>query len=377
MTATLFDSGHHTALIEKKWSDVMFTYGAFGNWFSRFIGPQVNRRGVNIETSPNAMIQLKTDFQAGTGDTVTFPLLAPLSGEGVIGDGTLEGSEEAMAFYDWAMSLIKTRHAIRTGGSLSDRRPRINLRAVGRDAVGQWMARKMDTYTICALSGIASADTNIAVNAPSATRKWAGGQSAAGVLSATANNLDAELVYASKADMQFGPQVISAVRRKAIVSEPIIRPIVIEGQDMYAMLLHPLQVKSLKAATEWNTIQAFAGVRGLDNPIFTGALGVYDGVVLHECPKIETRLGEGGTTATEYFDAADYVPQYTTAARALFCGAQAAVQAFGQKPKYVEKLFDYDDKVGVAIGAILAVSKPEFNSVDYGVMVVDTQTAVD
>lgn len=66
-----------------------------------------------------------------------------------------------------------------------------------------------------------------------------------------------------------------------------------------------------------------------DNPIFSGALGVYNGVVLHEWTRLPTAAT--GTNAA-------------SCRRAVFCGAQAVSMAWGQgnseTPKYVEDLIN-------------------------------------
>ena len=97
------------------------------------------------------------------------------------------------------------------------------------------------------------------------------------------------------------------------------------------------------------------GVR--DNPIFTGALGVYNGVILRENPRIPTVVAN--------------------TRRAIFCGAQAATFAVGQnntpeKMSWVEELFDYENQLGVSAGMIFGAKKSVFNSTDFGVLVMST-----
>jgi N4-gp56 family major capsid protein len=93
------------------------------------------------------------------------------------------------------------------------------------------------------------------------------------------------------------------------------------------------------------------------NPIFTGALGMYNNVILHESTRVPT------VVAGAY--------------RAILCGAQAATLAFGQdsagnKVSWVEELFDYGNQLGVAAGMIWGGKKMVFNSQDFGVITVIT-----
>ncbi len=383
MAKTAFTTAH--ALRISKWSAVMFKYGLQNTFFGKFLGKfqreaeteNTAGQGVSISTDPNAIVQLRMELAKGKGDKITFPMRAPLVSEGVVGDEDLEGTEEAMSFYDFSVELKEIAHAVRTKGRLSDKRVAFDVKKQAVVGLSEWMGRKVDGYTREALSGIASADGNVAANAPISLRsKWVGGETEAGELSHCTNDLDAELIT-SASTWLFGPKTIQAVKRRAQMAVPKIRPLHIGGKDFYVMFLHPYQVKALKATDQWAEIQKMAGVRGDKNPIFTGALGMWDGVVLHEWERLHTRLGAGGSTATEYFDSGDNVPSAINAARALLCGAQACVHAFGALPRPLSKKFDYGRKWGVGVDCQLTVAKTEFDSKDYGVIAVDTAIEPD
>ena len=109
-----------------------------------------------------------------------------------------------------------------------------------------------------------------------------------------------------------------------------------------------------------------AEVRGKENPIFTGALGIWDHVILHDheyvctCQAATNFYGSGNAFAVRAY-------------RALLMGRQSVVFANCQyKNKWVEEQFDYKDKVGFATGVMGGFQKVTFNSKDYGVISVDT-----
>jgi len=53
--------------------------------------------------------------------------------------------------------------------------------------------------------------------------------------------------------------------------------------------------------------------------------------------------------------------------------ANASPKGRGQVPTFmVEKEFDYDNKTGYAVGYMGGIQKATFNSIDYGVVAVDT-----
>jgi N4-gp56 family major capsid protein len=157
---------------------------------------------------------------------------------------------------------------------------------------------------------------------------------------------------------------------KAKTAVPLIRPIRYKGGEYYVCFLHPWQVFSLRtdataARVTWYDAQK-ARIQGGeldDNGIFTGALGIYNGVVLHE----STRVPYGVTSAAAETDVR----------RAIFCGAQAVLFAAGQtddpeQPNWYEELFDYGNQLGVKAGLIGGMKKAVYNSVDFGTIVIST-----
>jgi hypothetical protein len=66
--------------------------------------------------------------------------------------------------------------------------------------------------------------------------------------------------------------------------------------------------------------------------------------------------------------------------RAVFCGAQAGMMAYGEKDQdgemsWVEELFDYGNQLGVSAGMIAGLKKTQFNSEDFGVITVSSYAA--
>jgi N4-gp56 family major capsid protein len=92
--------------------------------------------------------------------------------------------------------------------------------------------------------------------------------------------------------------VIDKALEAAVTASPLIRPIKYQGENMYVCFLHPVQVTDLRTSTstgQWLDIQkaAMTGGRVNDNPIFTGALGVYNNIVLHSAFRIPQAVNAG------------------------------------------------------------------------------------
>lgn len=373
-------------LIAKQWSSKFFRYGLQNMFFSKFIGKRMdvdelpaNPRKDLIMTSPDAMIQVVMDLAPTNekGDTITFPLIQPMTGHG-LKNGTLEGAEEDLTARHWGITVFDWGHATKDGGQLMRQQAAFNWDPVARNALAMWHATMLDQASYCSMAGLGFADDVAAaiVTASLPSRKLVCGTDPDLLFNAVST--DAAL----EPDWYFSLEVVSYARRIACASEPIIRPLRIDGADYYLMFISPLQAKALKGSSAWKTLQqSFAAVRGSKNPMFTGMLGIWDGVILYEYQRTQTRLGDGAgedlTVTGNTFDTGDGVYTATTAARAIFAGCQACVHAYASKPNFVRKNFDYEDKHGYAVRMLAAVGRPEFNYIDHGVMTVDTACLPD
>ena len=123
------------------------------------------------------------------------------------------------------------------------------------------------------------------------------------------------------------------------------------------MLVSPWAAKDLKDDAKWLAAQQHANIRGSKNPIFTGALGEYDGVILYEYERIiNTKNGAAGAGVCHN----------------LLLGKQAACFAVARPAKHIEQTDDYGNIAGNGIAFYGAVEKTKFNGKDYGVISVKT-----
>jgi N4-gp56 family major capsid protein len=164
-----------------------------------------------------------------------------------------------------------------------------------------------------------------------------------------------------------------AVERAKTIS-PAIRPAKIDGFDrpLYVCFIHPYQVTQLRtvapSGTNWSNLQlqAMSGGKVNDNPLITGALGVYNDVLLIE----STRVPLGVNSSTN--------ASISTVRRAIFCGAQSAVMGWGRlggtprRFRWVEKQFDYDREYGVAAGFLGGIKLTQFNSKPFSTIVLSS-----
>jgi N4-gp56 family major capsid protein len=352
MSTTLYATGN--ALAVKLWAKKLFEEALKQTYFSRFMG-----------SGTANVVQLKDETSKGPGDRITIGLRMQLTGAGIQGDGTLEGNEEGLTTYTDNVFIDQLRHAVRSAGKMSEQRVTFDVREECRMGLQDWWADRLDTSFFNQIGGnTAQADTRytgnqVAIAPDTAHKKFV-----------NSNELtDASISTTSL----FSLTVIDKALEAAVTASPLIRPVKYQGENMYVTFLHPVQVTDLRTSTstgQWLDIQkaAMTGGRVNDNPIFTGALGVYNNVILHSAFRIPQAVNATTTAAI------------ASTRRAVFCGAQAAVMAYGQNNQdgemtWVEELFDYGNQLGVSAGLIFGIKKMVFNSADFGTITIPTYAA--
>jgi N4-gp56 family major capsid protein len=349
--------GVNDTLSNKLWAKKLTAEALKETYFGKFMG-----------TSPNSMIHMKTEVSKAAGDKVTFGLRMQLSGDGRTEGQTLEGNEEALTLYADSILINELMHAVRvkSENSIDAQRVPFNLREEAKDGLKDWFANRLDTVMFNHLAGY-SAQTdarytgNNTITAPSSGRK------------VFATGSADETVQASSTST-FNLNLIDKCVETAKTASPLIRPIRVDGENKYVMFLHPYQVYDLRTTTstgQWLDIQkaTLSGGKGDRSPIYTGALGEYNGVVLHESTRVPNGL-HSSTSAAQ-----------TSTRRAIFCGAQAGALAWGQKYtegsnyKWVEEMFDYERELGVSAQTVWGIKKTVFNSTDFGVITATSYAA--
>lgn len=346
--------GVNDALAVKLWSKKLFQEALKKTYISKFLG-----RG------SDSLVQIKDETSKGAGDKITFGLRMQLAGDGVQGDGTLEGNEEALTTYSDAVFINQLRHAVRSAGKMSEQRVPFSVREEARGGLEDWWADRLDQWFFNQVCGYTvQTDTrytgNQAVVAPDSDHR---------VFTVGAAD---ETVQADSSKV-FTLALIDKAVEKAKTLSPMIRPLKIAGEDKYVMFLHPYQVYDMRTSSstgQWLDIQkaAMAGSRASESPIYTGALGEYNGVILHESTRIKNGV-HSSTGAAQ-----------TSTRRAVMCGAQAAVMAYGRdssggEMSWVEELFDYGNQLGVSAGLIAGLKKTVFNSKDFAVITATSYAA--
>ena len=330
-------------------------------------------------TGKNNIIQLKNELVKKKGDTVTLGLTAKMTGNGVSGDDELEGNEEKLNAYSEAILIGQKRFAVRLTGRLDEQKNSYDMRMDAKEKLTIKLQEFIERQFFLKLAGVLLATvTDVNGTVVSADHSWSNAPDQVPTADTGAGYGDRYLCadYTDGADSLattdlLTPALISRARVKATLASPKILPLRIKGKNYYVMFIHPWQAFDLKNNATYAQAQREAEVRGKDNPIFTGALGVWDGVIVHEHEYIP--FLDISVVGHNFAAAAGGTDIGADCFRALLCGQQAAgFVKCNNKNGWVEKSFDYGNQWGFATGLIGGIQKIMFNSKEYGVIQVDT-----
>ena len=339
----------------------------------------------------NAMVQRISELtQSEKGARAVLTLLADMTGDGIVGDNTLEGNEEALRAFDITVTIDQLRFANRLSGRLADQKSVVNFREHSRDALAYAMADRMDQLAFLTLSGIGYNLKNNGALRPSMNS----GQNlndlefASEVSAPTSNRhrrvdatngIVAGDVTALEATDKLGYKNI--VDLKAFAKDNYIRGLRGAGNDeTYHLFVTPQVMADLKLDSDFLANVRQAGVRGPQSSLFSGSSSLMvDGIMIHEFRHVFNTTGAlSGTSANAgaagYKGGANADVNYS---RCIFAGAQALAMADIGIPEIVEDTFDYGNQNGISIGKIFGLKKPKYHSdvtgqvEDFGVIALD------
>lgn len=333
-----------------------------------------------IGTDENSIIHLKTELSKGPGDQITYGIVMQLQQAGFTENQLAEGNGEALTTYSDAL-VIKELMAVvgvKSRRTIDQQRVPFDLRNIARGRLRDWYAKRYSVSFFNQVCGYTpAADVRYtglnAVIAPSTNR----------IIRQSGRASDDLLV----AQDIFTLGLFDAAKELAVTATPPIRPTNYRGtspadggrrdfnntlEDMFVAYLHPYQITSLRRNTgtgQWQELNKWAamGLKQTGNPIFSGAMGIYNSVVIREAYDVTN-----GVSAAN----AD-VP---TVKRAVLLGGQAAMMAFGQdngptRMTWNEELFDHKRRLEVSVMTIHGIKKTRYNATDYGTVVMSTYAA--
>ncbi len=371
----------NNALTEKRWlvDEYLMPYIRMSG-FDRYMGRRAN-----------APIRIFNQNLTDGGKTIVVPLVGLLRGEGVSGSQVLEGNEEDMSTFADEIRCTWRRNAVKVPKS-SSYRTNLDILKIARPNLTQWAARQvLKRGLVYQAQGIVvpgGASTEDGLPLPDTVLRYSA-SSAAQRNAFLVNTSDRILVGADVANASSGvwatalanvdntndklsATLISKARRLAVETGaldavgPAITPYMTEtdGEEWFVLLVHPRQMRDLRADTTIIAANREAMPRGKDNPLFRAGDLLWDGVIIHEVQDLELITGAGASGID--------------VAQAVMLGQSSMGIAWGQEPRIItDKRQDYEFRPATAIEELIGIKKFSYAGKQYGVFTVVTAAAAD
>ena len=315
MANTSIATSHN--LTNEQWEASLYKTYQEKTFFSKFKG-----------VGQGSVVQVKRDLIKKPGDAITFGLSDTIRGtsgvtgntpiEGTVGtgaDSAYQSNYEAMSFYDQRVVIDQVRQAIKISGIMDEKRVAFSMRNEAKDKLVDWMSYNEDQALFTALQ---TADT------------------VGTVASGSTIDLDGGLTYDNIVDMKKEAMFPTTGNIDGTATTRKLEPIRVDGgEEVFVLIANPADCASFRKSDDFKNFNQNADVRGSSNAIFTGMLGKFNNVVIHEHSSI-------------------------TAGKPVLVGANALFLAYGKEIMYGEDTFDYSNQTGFMIGSIRGVALAKF-----------------
>lgn len=271
-----------------------------------------------------SIVSVQRDLQKKAGDAITFGFSNSIRGtSGVTGNTPLEGHDgtnyvtnnEAMSFNYQRVVIDQIRQSIKLSGLMDEKRVAFSMRNEAKSQLTDWLSYNEDQAIFAAIN---TADTVLTTFI-------------------TGTGLTYDAIVDMKKEAMFPSDDNIAVGKKTRKIEPIKLE---GGEEVFILGVNPTDAASFRKSSDFKNFNQYAGMRGNTNAIFTGALGVFNNVIVHEHSSF-------------------------AAGAPVLMGANAVFLAYGQEIMYGEDTFDYDNQTGFMIGSVRGVALAKHDSVEY------------
>jgi N4-gp56 family major capsid protein len=356
------------------------------------------------QTSADYPIVKVTDLKQSAGDKVSVDLFNIFQGKPVMGDRRLEGRGMNTTSSTQEVSINRSRGMADTGGKMTQKRTKHNLRTVITAGLTGWAQRLEDQRCLVALAGARGSqntadwvvplqtDTEFSeimvnpVQAPTFNRRFFAMYTGTGVTPPTsiANLTTNGYLTLSEID------AIGAILKESQVP---LQSVKIKGDEyawnspMWVMFVTERQWAIMKgiAGSKWTSAvqQAVKRFEGQRHPLFMGDSIMWNGILVKPMNRYAIRFAAGElVNENSSANVESAVAAGVATDRAIIVGAQALIKAYGNEESsdyfysWNEELVDHKSAVEVSLSMMEGTSKTRFTIngalTDHGVAVVDS-----
>lgn len=311
-------------------------------------------------------INLYTELNGNPGDQIRIHFIPQhQDGLGSTGDGgihgqdaSVTGNEDSLEEYSFLLGIDQEAKAFLKKGKMTSKRIIWNWRETGRRQLTTWWAQRNEALLWQSLTGIvngtpasrtyvhAATDTTDLVNGD-ARCMASNGTGSEVVLAAGTDNVALHSLIAS------GDKMTVALIQDSVIQARTggtykMRPIRVEdGREFFVMYISIKASRDLRRTTDWKNHALSRIEAGLDDRIATGAIGIFDNVIVKESEFVVESTNVGGTN---------------TFARNLLLGADALALGWVQRLDYVEERRDFGRIMAMCGDEIRGQTKVLFES---------------
>lgn len=302
----------------------------------------------NLEGPPGSSMPIlrRDELEKEAGDTIKMDIVLALTGAGLTGDlagSLLEGNEEALKFRQTSFAVDSVQHAVRWT-KLAQKLITHDMRRTAINQLSKHLAGRIDAAIFNELTGQSGATVMPTKNL------WAAG-TATSRDTVTDTNAVGRLTLDTITEMKAYAQVDLKI-------EPLRME---DGQEYFGLVVHPYAAMELKRDdTKWAQAQRDARERSALNPIFTGAVGMWDGVIIYTSNRVPRSNNVVPIAVSDN----------------VFFGAQALSRGYGSYPDWTEQFFSYGQEAGIAYWSLLGNKLNVFDLTSGGGAAASALTAI-
>lgn len=335
--------GRNDPLTRKVWSRYTLIEAQRSSSVFKFIGS---------DPTKHIVVQVD-DLEKSHGDSVRLSMLETIPETAVRGNETLTGKacELKFKYEDVCLDEIRSCPITFEKRMTAQRRPN-QLRNHAKDQLSMWRAKLVDKSFFAHLAGYTPAngdpflDANNEICEPSKQRHGF----------ANCLTCDDDVAADESAVLTFDDirRMKAFAKNQNSCDEGTFRPIMIDGREYYVLFIHDYQWLQLQEDPCYKEVQlaAMAGGDISNNPLFTGASGVWDGVLIHVTDRIPCGVSKETCMPLE------------NVRRAVLVGAGAMTMAYGgtdgAKGQWDEEIFDYGKRQGIAMSLIYGMKRNRY-----------------
>ena len=362
------DTGSNLTPIQHSYN--IFKQYILSNFFSNMIGKRGSGKPIVIDDSV---------FKGrGAGDVGRWHFIPQYEGEGIEGQNpSITGNEKTLEEFYMDLRIDQVAQAFKKRGKMTDIRTIWNIRDEFKSQLAEWFRHYTEIDLIYALTGLKSDGATRITGASAMSTDLVNGAGRCFRPDYADSKFSTVKVSAADSD---GTSLTGAINSTDIMNTYLLdelqslaktagkypmKPVRAQNnEEYYILVLHPSVAIDLRRDARWEkrALASMTGKGSLEgDPIATGAIGVWNHIIIKEANFIVTQSNSAGSVHV---------------ARNLLLGAEAAILAYGQTLDYKEETRDYGREMGVAADEIRGCNKLTFDGCDMNVAQVPTYVSL-